>query len=198
MTIYKGLLAFMPIAAGPAGYGWTESFYITAPDEGTALVNMESVATARLALLSPGYALSAQRVSIPGNPPDANIVYEYPFTMYGAYVPATGENPPPPENALLLRYSNATFNRAMRLLHGFPLGWTNTPQLSINRVAAYNTALSNYVTLLKAYTQMRVKVSGSSPPAYTFQAIANVTDERVAMKRVGRPFVLFRGRARTR
>lgn len=170
--------------------GWAEVYPLLSTDYATAVADLDTINTARLALANVDCTVTGVRVS------DTSVRGDsYPValaTQAGTFGGTPDTSAPCYETYKVKLWAGAT-NRSHRFLRAVPselmIGGV------INRNIAYNTALDAWEVLLRSKVAIASKIKDAvAAPFYTFHAITNTQDVGQAKRNVGRPFDLPVGR----
>lgn len=182
------------------GVGWSERWYVTAPDNDTAADLVSGYWTKRRAITCDNVFLRFERVCNADPPRDSQFEAIPATPLNHGTIDSTTSPPMGYDMALLVRRDSATgtiFGHTF--LHGLPTSIITTNRefdLSLGPVgfSAAFAALATEVT--GGGYQIRKKTAAGPPPVYTPLTCATYIPLRITTHRVGRPFDQLRGKRR--
>jgi hypothetical protein len=168
--------------------GWSETYYVEAPDQTAALTFLQAIKDARRDLMSSQYQAVYMRISNPNIRGDAYI-----FDVPPAQAPGTiDKNGLPPEMAAEVRSETVDGQHTIRYLHGLAIDQATTGHEIDPAVNGWAANFVAYENVVVAHTALWTKDLVTH--AFVLKAIADLRFKKVRSRHVGRPFGLYRGR----
>lgn len=163
------------------GRGWTESYWMAAPDYPTAITNLDALSGLRMGMSPNTVELKSLRVSDVTIKGDA--VHVTPTTPAGTYA---GADTADPDFAILVLETAGPPLRNVRYVRGVPIPiLTFDPLTYVPGVTAFVSAFNAWSNNLLTLTKHCKRTAG---PTFTLSAITAVQIERATLRKAGRPF----------
>lgn len=178
------------LQAGNAG--WTESYYLTGPDYTSCVVQMNSLATVRLAVTQLNVSIVNATVS---NIYVRGDSFPAPLATGPGTWPTTAEYCPL-DYALLFKWTVGIYSRNKTFFRGFPLAEQSDGTYLPS--SGYQTAMDAYIGGVLSECVFKQSVPNPTPPPTNLiqfnPASQGLINFYLARRKVGRPFFQPRGR----
>lgn len=186
--------AFGTLFINGGNFGWSEVYPMNVADYPTAVTNMTTTLTKRLALLVSDLAVVGMRIS------DSDVKGDsYPtgltFPQVGTFAVAPADATYNADLAIRAEFVGALTQRSQRWIRGLP-------KSQVSNVGAYaptgpfTTALTSYLAQVLSTCAAAHRIPGAvTAPFYTFTNYSGYTlVGNLLSRKLGRPFGLSRGR----
>lgn len=189
--VFKGTLFY-----GADVFGWSETYWLNAPDIGTAGVKLGTINDAGMGLRFSDVKLVGARVVDASSPRVSTLPDTSSWKLTGQYTGAATKTLSPDLAILFRTFDAGNLHRSRIFFRGLPSDFLGAdhggPELTITYPGAALTPRDAYEAAVKANALMTHRLAKNSYDEFPIDHVVHSTTFHI--RRAGRPFDLPRGR----